>query len=109
MQHIVPYIPFHFGRFPDSSRCRYLKQTDVTHGRPLPYFLIVFIFWGSGGCRSHGKGGTLKEKNFKVERETLSAGFWDPNYPVGVTVLNLFNVPAVLCMEGGYYPQIHAL
>ena len=71
--------------------------------------LDCFLLWGSGGCRSHGKRRDFERENFEVERETLSAGFWDPNYPVGVTVLKLFNVPAVLCMEGGYHPQIHAL
>ena len=28
-------------------------------------FLYIFFLWGSGGCRSHGKGGTLKEKILK--------------------------------------------
>ena len=27
--------------------------------------LDCFLLWGSGGWRSHGKGGTLKEKIFK--------------------------------------------
>ena len=34
----------------------------------------------------------MKEKNLEVERETLSAGFWDPNYPVGVTVFRNFSM-----------------
>ena len=90
MWYIVQYISFHPDRFPDSLECQNLKQTDVTHGRPLPFCSVIYIiFWGSGGCHSHGKGGTLKEKNFEVKREALPAGFWGPNYPVGIVVFKL--------------------
>ena len=46
MQRIVQYISLHPDRFPDSSECRTLTQTDVTHGRPLPCHELFLLYFG---------------------------------------------------------------
>ena len=34
------------------------KNFGVTRGRPSPFIMLFWSFWGSGGCRSHDEGGT---------------------------------------------------
>ena len=79
----------------------------------IPFDYVLFIlFWGSGGCRSHVEGGTLKEKiQSKKKREALLAGFWSLNCPVGIAVfIFTLSVPANSCMEdGNFNPRIHDL
>ena len=39
----------------------------------IPFDYVVFVlFWGLGGCRSHGEGGTLKEKIRSKKRSPIS-------------------------------------
>ena len=46
MQRIVQYISLHPDRFPDSSKCQTLTQTDVTRGRPLPCDELFLLYFG---------------------------------------------------------------
>ena len=51
--------------------------------------LFLLYFGVREDAVATAKEGLRKGKNFEVKRETLSAGFWGPNYPVSVTFLKL--------------------
>ena len=35
-------------------------------------YVVFVLFWGLGGCRSHGEGGTLKEKIRSKKKSPIS-------------------------------------
>ena len=55
------------------------------HSLATELFLLYFGVWEDAVATAQE--GLRKGKKFEVKRETLSAGFWGPNYPVGITVL----------------------
>ena len=76
MQRIVQYISLHPDRFPNSSKCRTLTQTDVTRGRPLPCHELFLLYFG------------VREDAVATVKE-------------GLNRFEILSVPAVSCMEGG--------
>ena len=47
------------------------RQSDPWVTIAFDYVLFI-LFWGSGGCRSHGEGGTLKQKIRSKKRSPIS-------------------------------------